>query len=784
MTEQTQALDQEQQEQQPPSSDESTQMQAHSAAAESDAELLEPSMVEVEHGAPAYEEVDEAVLVDFGVVRQKIEKLIEVGQLPQATQLLEQFARWPDTTRRLNDNVWLHRHLGDLLRAQDRGAEALEAYDRAYSLDPGELLVLNPYAELLFEHGEQGRGLRVLQSILLYHKHALSTAQLISVYHRLGACYEAMGQMDKARSAFEKALEQSQNDARSLAGLLRVVSESGQPQELIKVRQRLIRSLADPRARSMAMVALGDDWAERFNDAARALDTYESSLAEFNENNVALERIAALAQRLGDWRRVSRAYFTLSRISKTTPEEADWLIKASAIARDELWEPEKALAGYKRALELDPTRHDAFNVISTILISNEDWPELKQAYIQLITSLLKTEAPDAALLAKLCENLGDLCEEKLEETDDAIRAYQQASQLIPNDVNLHGKLISLAEKQAEFLDLALEHLRILQKLQPQREDLLDRIGRVYMRKKDVDNAYCIFRVLAYQNKPLEEKARAFVERFQRPIYSAPKHPISADILKRYIFSDKLDRRISGAFAVLKIGLDEWTGEGRAKYGLRRKDKIDLDKPLAFNNIYKSIGRLLQYENLPELWYKQDQKGLINGALVPEGLLSGDDLLGSGQEKHISFVVGKQLFMFLAPFYLGAIRPAHELEIFFKLGHAYATNKPVQGQAAELVKVFGKKIRGQDLAQLQKAYNDITSANVQPDIAAWVEAVEDSANRVGFIFCDDLKVCEEYLRNEPQSISQRSVAERMKSLVDYSLSDQYMEVRELLGLKIA
>ena len=742
----------------------------------------------VEHDPPrgrphhAHEAQDEA-LVDFDQIRVKITQIIDVGQPDQAAQFLEQLARWPDTTRRLEDNVWLHRLLGELWRDQGRAQDALDAYERAYTLDPGQRQVLMPYADLLFEQGQHERGLRVLQSLLLHDKHTLSPAQLITLYHRLGSAYESLELLPKARSAYEKALEYQPDDLQGLGGLLRVVTASGLPHDIIKVRQRIIRSLTEPKARSMAFIALGDDWAARLQDAPRALDAYESALAEAMDNKLALERIAALAEQLGDWRRVSRAFFTLSRLAKAHPEEADWLIRASVITREQLREPEKALLGFKRALELDPGRQDAFEAVQSALTAQEDWPELKQAYIQLISALMKADPVEPVKLAMLCIELGELCHVKLEQHDEAVRAYAQASELVPGQAPLHHKVVELAERQAEFVDLALEHLRILQRLEPHNDALLDRVARVYLRKKDVDNAYCIFRVLAYQGKPLDDKARAFVERFQRPIYTAPKHPLSPDILKRYIFTDKLDRRISGAFAVLKVGLDEWAGEDKAKYGLRRKDKIELDKPLAFNTIYKSVGRLLMYESLPELWYKQSQQGLINGALVPEGLLAGDDLLGSGQEKLIAFIVGKQLFMFLAPFYLAAIRPAQELEFFFKLGYAYAQNRQVQGQAAELMKVLAKKIRGQELAQLQKAYKEIEAAGAQSDIAAWLEEVEDSANRVGFIFCDDLKVCEDYLRHEPQPISQRPVKARMQALVDFALSEKYIEARDLLGLRI-
>lgn len=779
MTEETTDI-QEELDQQPPPTQPPEEVAPVEEAPLEAAQTEDAPPLEVE-SSPAYEEADDEVLVDFSLVRDRVREVIDAGQLDQASQFLEQFARWPDTTRRLDDNIWLHRHLGDLYRALEQNQEALDAYERAFSLDPSALEVLNPYSELLFEQGQAKRGLRVLQSLLLCHKYAMSPAELVAIYHRLGGCYEATDNLDKARSAYEKALEHSQNDSKSLAGLLRVVTNAGQPQEIIKVRQRLIRSMNDGKARSMAMVALGDDWAEKFNDPHRAIDTYETALSHDPKNAQALQRIANLCAEMEDWRRVSRSYFTLSRISETREEEADWLIRASDIARNQLWEPEKALAGYRRAVELDPSRLDAFKVITSIMVDDEDWEGLKQAYVNIITAHMKGDEPDVKLLTVLCQKLGDLCQNQLGQVDEAIRAYDQASALMPQSVELHERVAALAEKEADFLDTALTHLQAIQTLEPSTPGILDRIGRVYLRKKDVERAYCVFRTLVYQEAPLDDKARQFVERFNKPIYRAPKRPLSIEMLKRYVFSEQLDRRISSVFGILKLGLDEWVGETRSKHGLRRRDRVKIEEQLAFNNIYRSVGKLLMYESLPELWRKPEQDGLINGALHPEGMIVGDNMTSSVNEKEIAFAVGKQLFLFLSPFYLAAIRP-REVEAFFRIGMAYAANQSVNG-GEHVIKVLKKKIRGAEHQQLQKVVQDITSRADDPNIPQWLEAVEDSANRVGFIFCDDLDTCEAYLRNEPQPISNRPVKTRMESLVNYALSDEYIELRELLGMSV-
>lgn len=751
-------------------------------------------MSDVETDMSSYEEVDQDSLLDFGQVRPQIEAILERNEDREARGFLEQIARFPDTTRLIEDNLWMYTRLGELRARAGEQQEALESFRAAYSFDPREMSLLGPYAQALSESEHAEEALRVMQSMLLYHKRGLGEQELVGVYRRMGACYEALERADKARASYEKALEQSSQDSQALEGLLRVVAGSDDPQEIIKVRQRLIRTLTEASARSEAIVSLGDDWVERFNDPQRAIETYEQALNEDPSNLRAVERIATVAAENEDWRRVSRSYFTLSRLSQDEEEEADWLIKASLIARDQLWEPEKALAGFKRALTLDPSRLDAFKIVTSILVDARDWEELKSSYVTLIGALKKRGDEDPALMVVLWQNLGELYNTHLENRSEAIIAFDQASKLMPQNFEAHEQVVELTEKDGEYLEVALNHLGAMRALKPGDFEIIDRIGRVYLRQKEVDKAYCVFRSLTFLGAPIDDKAAGFVERFQKPIYKAPKQPLTLELMKRYIFHDQLDPNISKVFTLIKPALAEWGGQTRSKYGLRRRDRIKLDEQLTFNNIYKSIGNLLQYPNLPELWRKPDQPGLINGALIPDGMIVGDELLGSGREKHVAFVIGKQLFLFLAPFYLAAVRPT-DLSAFFMLAMNVAAPErhemPLSGDMQSAHKALAKMMRGEPLARLQQAVQVVLSSKQGSDYShvnqftsLWLEAVEDSANRAGFIFCDDLSVCEDYLKVEPQVISQRPVKDRMRALADFSMSDEYVELRSILGINVA
>lgn len=754
---------------------------AHADPADADPALDEPSSMGFDVDEPIPEEP-----VDFESIRRRCVERLAAGQQAEVRGLLEQLARWPENTRQIEDSLWLYATLGDAARATGAPEVALKAYAQGYALDPRELAILKPYAEVLFEQGKAEQALEVLRAVLLYHKRVLSAQDLVAIYHRMGTSYEALKQYDKARSSYEKALEQSPQEPAVLAGLLRISSLNAAPEEVLKIRQRMVRSIDNNRARSMALVAMGDDYMERFNDPGRALDTYEEALAEDQQNRRALERIAEVARLIQDWRRVSRAYFTLSRLSENVAEEAEWLIRASQIARDELWEPEKALVGFRRAVELDPSRLDAFKTVASLLVDSKDWEGLESAYLGLLTAIKAQAEPNVNVLVVLWQNLGELYRTQLARPVDAIIAYDQASQLLPQSIELHEMVVQLAEKEPDQQELALVHLQAIRVLDPARHEALDRIGRVFLRQKQVDRAYCVFRALPALGHPLEERAKQFVDRFQRPTFRAPNAPLAQELMRRHIYSDKLDKRLGEVFALLKPGLEEWTGEDKAKYDLKRKDRVEIEQDLVFNKIYRTIGQLLGYRELPEIWRKPQQPGLINGALIPEGLIAGDSLLGSGREKHIAFTCAKQLFLFMPAFYLAAIRPQSDLQGFFRLGLALTLpgyEFPKDPNSQSVFKMVQKKVQGQQLERMRTLLQSLAAQEGGVDLGLFIEAVEDSANRVGFLFCDDLQAATECLRDEPQRISARPVNERIRTLVEWTLTDDYTTLRAQLGLSV-
>jgi hypothetical protein len=70
-----------------------------------------------------------------------------------------------------------------------------------------------------------------------------------------------------------------------------------------------------------------------------------------------------------------------------------------------------------------------------------------------------------------------------------------------------------------------------------------------------------------------------------------------------------------------------------------------------------------------------------------------------------------------------------------------------------------------------------------DLQRWSTAVDLTAHRAGFIVANDLALAARFIQMEPATVGGLSAKDKIKELVLYSISEEYFELREHLGITI-
>ena len=78
---------------------------------------------------------------------------------------------------------------------------------------------------------------------------------------------------------------------------------------------------------------------------------------------------------------------------------------------------------------------------------------------------------------------------------------------------------------------------------------------------------------------------------------------------------------------------------------------------------------------------------------------------------------------------------------------------------------------------------VMTLSSQSYLLLYMESVEDFANRVALLFCDDPTIVEKLLGEESKPISSRTMHSRMKTLMRWALSEDYFTLRKRLHIDL-
>ena len=87
-------------------------------------------------------------------------------------------------------------------------------------------------------------------------------------------------------------------------------------------------------------------------------------------------------------------------------------------------------------------------------------------------------------------------------------------------------------------------------------------------------------------------------------------------------------------------------------------------------------------------------------------------------------------------------------------------------------------------QLGVVVQQFLATKAEADLKKWSNAVDYTATRAGYLMCNDLEVAARLAQAEPVTVGSDDPKEKVRDLVQWTISEEYFALREQLGLTIA
>src|SRR5690606_21151354 len=135
------------------------------------------------------------------------DQYLAAGRHADAAPLYERLAEDARKGRRMKDVARFRQRLGQLYRAGGDSDAALKAYEEAFRIDPTSAPTMIGLGEIYVERRDWDRARRVYRSLVLQNLDPSLGIGKGEVYYRLGTIHVELGEKDKAKGMFQRAIE-------------------------------------------------------------------------------------------------------------------------------------------------------------------------------------------------------------------------------------------------------------------------------------------------------------------------------------------------------------------------------------------------------------------------------------------------------------------------------------------------------------------------------------------------------------------------------------------------
>ena len=665
----------------------------------------------------------------------------------------------------------------------DHGA-AVKAYGQAYTVDPSHLPTIEGLANAHFSLRDWDKAGKFYQVLLMQHREDLSPDEVVHAFHQLGVVKLEQNEKRKALNMFDKALEQNPGHGPTLDRVIALHGEDGNWDQVIHYKKQLLDDSRGPLRLSL-LQEIADLWRDKLDNRQKAIESLADALVLDPANHVLLHKLLGLYQETKQWKETTDIIQRVSDLDTRPSSKAKYQYTIGVILRDELKDVEGALTRFNEALDADPTQLKPFEAVNKLLTQLKDWKGLERAFRKMLHRVMAMPTPDKDLQFSLWHNLGIIYRDRLKQLEAAGQAFKLASELKPEDQTEHKILAEIYSKlPSKFVEAVAEFEHLLRQ-DPQQPEPYQSLYKLYFDAREYDKAWCIARTLSVLKKADKDQAD-FYEQY-KPASGNPSSRLNAQHWLGDLYHPDQDREVSMVFRSLCGPLfDSRYGQVTDKVaGLAKLKPVDFAKEtVSIAQAFALSMQVLSPDVRPRLFLRGDQPHGLKSILAQQPATECGMLLLRGYKpKDLQFVTAHHLAYHRAEHYIRKILPSAQ-----ELRDALIVAMRSVGEGnADAEKVWAQlrtKMQPQQAEEIAKACKIFAKRGMRTDIKRWIQTVELTACRAGFLVSNDLESAISMLGQlESAGPDDLSPNEKVKELILFSVSQEYFRLREAIGIQL-
>ncbi|MBK8257330.1 MAG: tetratricopeptide repeat protein [Polyangiaceae bacterium] len=710
----------------------------------------------------------------------------ENGRFIEASKNYASLANRVDVLPKEEQPKLLMRYV-DALSNSGSTEKAAGVVEKLLALAPDDSEAIVRAAKVSFDSNKGKDAARLYQDLLKRFGEKLTMNERADAMLKLGESWMKAGEFEEAILPLTEAADMLPDSAAPINALCKVYEAKKDWEEVVRLKtRRLDVVVGDERA--ALLLEIGDVLANQINDRTRAAKSYVAALDERPDDRKTLTKLMQLYSEEKDWAKLIEVVLKLAAKVDDPKQKVKYLHTAAIVSAKQLSDYEQAAKFYDEVLTLDPTFDKARAELMEIRELRGDHEGLERALKLELEKV--SETGDTAKMLQLFDRLGALYKDKLGKIGEAVDAYEAAQSIDPDNEARNNLLAEIyLSNQEQFNEKALATLIGNVHKNPYKPDTYRSLRRYYTENKRADAAFCMCQALYCMNAAEPDEER-FFKRMRPEGAAAATDRMGDDDWGRMLMHSDSDPLLTEIMAIIEPAVLRKNGQPFEALGYNVAFKLDLSRhPYPMSQTLFYAAGILGMEPPITFQNPNDPSGVaFLHAYQPAIVLGASALVLDLPTQAAAFIAARHLTYYRPGLYLrhlvatGTALRAWLFAAIRMIVPQFPVSAELEGPVRENLNVLEGMVTGQTRDRLASAVTKLLQAGAI-DLKRWVAGVDLTADRAGFVACNDLELASEMIKAADEGSSAVPQKDRLRELVLYSTSEEYFALRRRLGINI-